>query len=119
MECPHPSGTRTEVRRHYAAAGAEVARLIRAAPEDQWSAATPRRDAPRREGPAAPPWPRRLTGDGPDQQQRDVVGAVLRLPGLADQRIGQPVRRFAAVPGQRVDEAGHRLVEVGAGPVDA
>ncbi|MFI6847557.1 TIGR03086 family metal-binding protein [Kitasatospora sp. NPDC050467] len=44
MECPHPSGTHTEVRRHYAAAGAEVARLIRTAPEDQWSAPTPCRE---------------------------------------------------------------------------
>ncbi|MGV9270142.1 TIGR03086 family metal-binding protein [Kitasatospora sp. NPDC003701] len=41
MECPHPSGFHAEVRRCYAAAGAEVSRLVRAASEDQWSAPTP------------------------------------------------------------------------------
>ncbi|MFE2729395.1 TIGR03086 family metal-binding protein [Kitasatospora sp. NPDC059327] len=41
MECPHPSGFHAEVRRYYAAAAAEVSRLVRAAPEDRWSAPTP------------------------------------------------------------------------------
>ncbi|MFE6748727.1 TIGR03086 family metal-binding protein [Kitasatospora purpeofusca] len=44
MECPHPPGFHTEVREHYAATGAEVARLLRSAPEDLWSAPTPCRD---------------------------------------------------------------------------
>ncbi|MFC5667968.1 TIGR03086 family metal-binding protein [Kitasatospora misakiensis] len=44
MECPHPSGFHAEVRAHYAAAGAEVARLLRSVPEDLWTAPTPCRD---------------------------------------------------------------------------
>ncbi|MFJ9607722.1 TIGR03086 family metal-binding protein [Kitasatospora sp. NPDC101176] len=41
MECPHPSGFHAEVRSQYAAAGAEVARLVRAVPDDRWTAPTP------------------------------------------------------------------------------
>ncbi|MFB6887842.1 TIGR03086 family metal-binding protein [Kitasatospora sp. NPDC056327] len=44
MECPHPSGFHTEVREHYAAAGAEVARLLRSVSGDLWTAPTPCRD---------------------------------------------------------------------------
>ncbi|MFF1909781.1 TIGR03086 family metal-binding protein [Kitasatospora sp. NPDC058218] len=44
MECPHPSGFHAEVRRRYAAAAAEVSRLVRAAPEERWSAPTPCRE---------------------------------------------------------------------------
>ncbi|MFD0277370.1 TIGR03086 family metal-binding protein [Kitasatospora sp. NPDC127111] len=44
MECPHEPGFHAEVRERYAVAGAEIARLLRAAPEDQWNAPTPCRD---------------------------------------------------------------------------
>ncbi|MER7767446.1 TIGR03086 family metal-binding protein [Kitasatospora sp. NPDC096140] len=41
MECPHPPGFHVEVREHYVAAVAEVTRLVRAVPEDGWTAPTP------------------------------------------------------------------------------
>ncbi len=44
MECPHPPGFHAEVREHYAATGAEVARLLRSVSEDLWTAPTPCRD---------------------------------------------------------------------------
>lgn len=44
MECPHPSGFHAEVRERYAAAGAETARLVRAVPDDRWTAPTPCRE---------------------------------------------------------------------------
>lgn len=44
MECPHPPGFHSEVRERYVAAGSEVTRLVRAVPEDGWTAATPCRD---------------------------------------------------------------------------
>ncbi|MFF2143000.1 TIGR03086 family metal-binding protein [Kitasatospora sp. NPDC058190] len=44
MECPHPPGFHAEVRERYIAAAAEVTRLLRAVPEDRWTAPTPCRD---------------------------------------------------------------------------
>ncbi|MER6395554.1 TIGR03086 family metal-binding protein [Kitasatospora sp. NPDC001603] len=44
MGCPHTLGFHTEVRERYAAAGAEVTRLVRAVPEDRWTAPTPCHD---------------------------------------------------------------------------
>ncbi|AUY48197.1 TIGR03086 family metal-binding protein [Streptomyces sp. CB01881] len=44
MECPHPIGFHAEVRERYAAAGAEITRLVKAVPEDRWTAPTPCRD---------------------------------------------------------------------------
>ncbi|MED7952848.1 TIGR03086 family metal-binding protein [Streptomyces sp. BE303] len=44
MDCPHPIGFHAEVRTQYAAAGADVARLVRAVPDDRWRAPTPCRD---------------------------------------------------------------------------
>ncbi|MEV6975029.1 TIGR03086 family metal-binding protein [Kitasatospora sp. NPDC093806] len=44
MECPHPPGFHAEVRARYAAAGAEVTRLLRTVDEDRWTAPTPCRD---------------------------------------------------------------------------
>ncbi|MGW3043295.1 TIGR03086 family metal-binding protein [Kitasatospora sp. NPDC001159] len=44
MDCPHPPGFHTEVRERYIAAAAEVTRLLRAVPEDRWTAPTPCRD---------------------------------------------------------------------------
>lgn len=41
MECPHPPGFHAEVRERYIAAAAEVTRLLRAIPEDRWTAPTP------------------------------------------------------------------------------